>query len=389
MRTLHRYILRSFISSFLSCLLVFIALYIIVDLFGRLDELIKRRILTKTVIEYYINLLPAIFIQMSPMAILLAALHSFGNLTRNNETTAIKAGGISLSSIAYPALLIGLIVSVFSLWVGEYSLPHTAARARRIKQEELKNRQQKHIWKNVVFYSPRGRRFFLRELNTAEFTATGVEITELDASGAALLKLQAKSARWEEEKWSFADITMYKFNHSGETEEFITANTCKVKEKNWIFLDGSIKKAGHSAKSFSLLSRPYPEFTEGPSELTRMQQMPDEMNYLTLKRRIERLKAAGFTPRAETVELYNKLSLPFINLILVIIGISVGISKRRGGAFINFGEAFLATFLFYILTSISAALGKDILPPIVSSLLPNAVFLFIGAALFRRINLPA
>ena len=382
--------MRSFISSFLSCLLIFVFLYVIIDIFGRLDELIKKRILAKTIAEYYLNLLPTILIQMSPMAILMAALHTFGGLARNNETTAIMAGGISLRTLARPVLLTGLVVSLLLLWLGEYRQPQAAAKARRIKQEKLKNRRERHIWKNVVFYNPHGRRFFLGELNTATSTARDIEITELTASGTELFKVHAKSARWEEERWSFSGVTMHKFSHSGEIEEFISAGSCKTRGKNWIFLDGNLKTPDHDVRQFSRLYYPCPELTEGPSELTRKQQMPDEMNYIALKRYIGRLEAAGFTPRGETVNLYNKLTLPFINLIIVLIGISLGIRRKRAGPpLVNFGEAFLITLLFYVTISVSTAMGEHILPPVVSSLLPNAIFLSIGAVLFRRIDFPA
>lgn len=58
-----------------------------------------------------------------PLAILLAALMSFGNLGENYELTAMKASGISLFRIMKPLTVLTIIVSVTAFWFSNNVLP--------------------------------------------------------------------------------------------------------------------------------------------------------------------------------------------------------------------------------------------------------------------------
>ena len=94
MRTLDRYLLRFFLTSLLWCILVFVSFYVIIDLFGRLDEIIERKTPLEIVINYYLSLIPLVFVRMCPLAVLLSTMYTLANFSKNNELTAAVAGGI-------------------------------------------------------------------------------------------------------------------------------------------------------------------------------------------------------------------------------------------------------------------------------------------------------
>ncbi len=119
MQIMDRYILKSFILSLIYCLAAFIFLYIIVDLFNYLDEMMRNRLPAQTVILYYATLAPTIFVQVAPMASLLAVVYTLSNLKRYNELTAMRVSGVSLWKILKPLLFTtALLAAMGSAFVG-------------------------------------------------------------------------------------------------------------------------------------------------------------------------------------------------------------------------------------------------------------------------------
>jgi lipopolysaccharide export system permease protein len=106
-RTLDRYLLRSFFSNYVLSLLVLISLYVVLDLFVNLDEFTQggksiAEIVTN-IGDYYLYNLPLYFAQISGVITLFAACGTFARLQRQNEITAVLASGTSLHRLATPA----------------------------------------------------------------------------------------------------------------------------------------------------------------------------------------------------------------------------------------------------------------------------------------------
>ena len=99
MRILDRYIIKPIFFAILSCILLFCFLYIIVDIFGHLDEIIRQKISLSLLIDYYLAYIPFIFTQITPIACLLSTLYVLGNLCRHNEIIAMRSAGISTFKI--------------------------------------------------------------------------------------------------------------------------------------------------------------------------------------------------------------------------------------------------------------------------------------------------
>ena len=110
MRILDRYILKSIILIFFSCIFVFLFLYIVIDLLSNLDEILKHRATLMLLARYYLSYLPIMFVQVSPFACLLSSVYTFAKLNHNNEIIAMRSSGLSIFEIARPSLLFGLLI---------------------------------------------------------------------------------------------------------------------------------------------------------------------------------------------------------------------------------------------------------------------------------------
>ena len=104
MRILDRYVLKNTILSFLGCIVLFIFLYLIIDLFSLLKDILENKVPLIIILRYYLLSLPLILVQVSPVACLISTIYTFGTLSRSNEIIAMRASGLSVLQIARPSL---------------------------------------------------------------------------------------------------------------------------------------------------------------------------------------------------------------------------------------------------------------------------------------------
>ena len=137
MRILDRYILNSIVTVFVTLILVFCFLYVLIDIASNLSEIIDRKVPLNILAQYYLSFYPVIIVQTSPIACLIAVLLTFGQLNNNNEVIMMRAGGLSFWKITKPAIYFGLIVSASMFWVNESFVPQATVSAEEIRNENI------------------------------------------------------------------------------------------------------------------------------------------------------------------------------------------------------------------------------------------------------------
>jgi len=111
------------------------------------------------------------------------------------------------------------------------------------------------------------------------------------------------------------------------------------------------------------------------------------MNISQLKQHIEKLCGGSEKiTRTLLVELYQKISGPWINFVLTLLGIPLALLQSNVGKIMNMGISFGIGMLFYGLNAVSLSLGKiGILPALVSAWLVPIIFIISGIVLLRHI----
>ena len=85
MHVLDRYIAGRFLRALVFSLLVFIAIYVIVDMVEHLDTFVDARASADQVFRYYLNYAPAIIVLTLPIAVLMASLFTVGGLSKRTR----------------------------------------------------------------------------------------------------------------------------------------------------------------------------------------------------------------------------------------------------------------------------------------------------------------
>ncbi|MDE2060688.1 MAG: LPS export ABC transporter permease LptG [candidate division NC10 bacterium] len=348
MRILDRYLAREFLRTFVFSLAVFLALSAIVDLFDRLSRFLD--VSGMVVIQYYFHRLPWFGFQVMPIAVLLAALFSLGKMARNNELLAMKMGRLSSFRIVVPLLVLGLMVSLAALILGESIIPRMNERALdtyRVKVQKVSPFQRTK--NNDIWYRAKGNRFLhISLLDAASSTVQGFTLFELSPDFRLLRRIDAKEARWQGGQWWLRDGNI-----------------------SWTRPDGAYRVDHFTNLTLNL--------EEKPTDLARVVRESEEMTSSDLREYIERLAKTGVNSIRYQVDLAAKGSTAFTNLVMALIGIAFALRTGKRGVMAWTGACVVVAVCYSILNSFSISLGRGgVLPPLVSAWLPNALFTAAG-----------
>ncbi|HEX5176411.1 MAG TPA: LptF/LptG family permease, partial [Chthoniobacteraceae bacterium] len=127
MKLLDRYVLRNFLEPFLICFLGFIAIWLIFDLSGNLQDFMEARASMKQVLRFYATQVPQVIVISLPVGLLLALLFSLSRMSRSNEIISMLTAGRSLPRLLLPHLVIALLATAICLALNYESAPHAEA----------------------------------------------------------------------------------------------------------------------------------------------------------------------------------------------------------------------------------------------------------------------
>jgi lipopolysaccharide export system permease protein len=337
MRILDRYILKSVLSLFFSCLFTFLFLYIIIDVFSHLDEILKQKANLDMLGNYYLAYLPIIFVQVSPIACLLSTLYTFGSLNRNNELIAMRSSGLNIFQISRTVIMFGIIVSACVFWVNDRFVPSSMSSTEKIKaQMESGTKRAKEKGREVItnlsMYGLKNRLFFVNKFTLATNTMERIIILEHDEKQNITKKIVANKGVYKDGQWTFYQCITYHFDEN-----------VQIKEEP------------------QYLEEEVMDIPETPYDFLHQMLLPDFMTISQLKDYMWRLSKSGATTviRNLKVDLYQRFASPLTSIIIILLGIPFSMMMRkRATGLSSVGLSIMVGFFYYVLNAVSVALGK-------------------------------
>ncbi|MCX5700074.1 MAG: LptF/LptG family permease [Candidatus Omnitrophica bacterium] len=347
MRILDRHILKSVITIFVSCVFVFLFMYVIIDVLSKLEDIIKSQIHYTLLIQYYITYLPIMFVQVAPFSCLLSTLYTFSKLNHDNEIIAMRAAGLSILYITKTVILFGLMISLLVFWINDRFAPKAMLTTQKIiaqMDEAGKNRNEKktEVLTNVSMYGLRNRLFFINKFYPTTKTMQGITILEQDEEQNLTRKIIANKGAYEDGLWKFYQSITYNFDKNGQ----IIDEPLYFEEE--------------------IMTIP-----ETPHDFLAQRQRPEYMTINQLDNYIWKLSKSGAKTVINTlnIDLYQKFFSPFSSLIMILLGIPFSlIMRKRATGLSSIGFSIMVGFLYYILDAICIAIGRGgLLPPILAA----------------------
>lgn len=353
--TLDRYVIAEFTRLFILFITGAPFLFILGDVMDNLDKHMARGVGVGNVALSYLYQLPLFLLYSLPIAALIAAVFTVGNMTRHSEVTAAKAGGVSFFRLYATLPVLGILLTFAGLGLSEL-VPVT----NRLREEALGIRSTKRQNRNdFVYRTADGRAFIIRQLQVGTGMIHGLTM-EREGNEPEIPSENA-TARWakysEESGWTLGE---------GQLRIFFGAETERTYEFEELWMPG---------------------FTETPEELLAVQKDPDNMRYAELGRFIEISERSGGRPLKLIVAQAQKISIPVATLVIILFAMPLATSTGRGGSAYGIGVSLAITIFYLMLFKVAGAMGASgAIPGVLAAWIPNAVFAVAAVALLRRVR---
>lgn len=346
------YIMRNFLGTFFFAILLLCAIVIMFDVNEKLDAVLTAP-LKDTVFKYFLNFLPFVVSQFSPLFTFISVIFFTSRLADRSEIIAILSSGISFRRLLLPYMVSASIIAGVSFYLSAYIIPPA-----NIQRIEYTNRWVKN--KAIVYgdniqlqVKPGVMAFMSRYDNT---TRSGYHFSLVELDGKTLKsRLTAESVRYDSAGlWTCSTWKIQKFNGNVET----------------------LTKGGKLDTLLNIEPRDFLISKNDEQTLTSPQ----------LKEYIERQKQRGVANiKSFEVEYEKRYAMTAAAFILTIIGLSLSSRKVRGGMGVNIGIGLLLSFSYILFMSVTSSFAvSGYTSPRIAMWIPNIVYAVIAILLYRK-----
>ncbi len=364
LRILDRHVLREFSLHLLLGMAAFAGIYLVVDLFEKIDVFVDHHAAAGLVLSYYLYSLPLILVEVLPIAMLLATILALGTLHRSNEITAMQSCGLSPLRITLPLLILGAVASLTAFAVGEEVVPGAYQRQRETLEVRIKQKRSPDAMdRSDIHYMGRGGRVYVARA----YEPKPPTLTEL-----SMQQFRSDPESGRQQMWKRADALLARWD----------------RDQIWKLEDGYLRLFTRDAESVAAFRR-YGDsrWDERPDEFTRTESDPFHMSRRDLHDYIRRIREGGARVQQQLVDYHLRGAFPLANLVMVLLGSCLSLRIRRGTLALGVGVSIFLGFAYYGFLRVGQALGyTGHLDPLLSAWLGNIVFGVAGGVLFWRLN---
>lgn len=356
LKLLDKYILKQVIEMFIMGVLVFTSIIFASDTFMTLiRQIAKYGIPFKIAFILVILSLPSIFVMTIPMGVLLSTVMTLNKLCLASELTVMRACGIGFNRIAKPIFIFAAVMCFVSFFINETIVPVMTKQSKDLAlwafcQKNIPEGKHDFTFQEINEDRTLKRLFYVESCQDKQFH----NVTVLDMSKKDTIHvLQAQSGGSSPKGWIFNNGIVYTIADKG-------------KVLNATYFGKTIAQFGVNLKK----------------ELKR--NVANEHNFLQLCIFIARNKTLEYR-RILVIDLFDKLALPLMTMVLVLIGIPLAITPPRVRYNRGFLFSILIIFAYYLVRALSLSFGEaGSLHPFLAAFLPNIVLTIAGTYLYYR-----
>ena len=355
MSTIHRYITRELLRNLALCSMGLCFLFLMLDVFDRLDNLAQEDAGFGLTIKYFLYKVPPYFNMTLPVAMLVATMLTIGLLSKNSEITAMRASGLKVSWIARPVFIIGLALSLFSMLLAETVVPYCVRREREIYNIDIREKHKTGSYSQSDFWWRSGSDFFsVAMFDSRNDTLYNLSKLEIGSGFRINRRTDAGRTAWVKRGlgWTMYNVTQYLFPRQRPIET-------------------------NKMKSLAL------PISETPPDFYSAETKPASMSFMELRRFIKTQIATGVSTAGYFSDLYAKISFPFVVFISALVVLPFSLRSARSGSMsIGFMAGLVIGFTYYAVHSFSLALGRaEIWPAWLAAWMANIIMVTVGAVL--------
>jgi LPS export ABC transporter permease LptG len=353
-RALDRYTLAAVLPYQALSLLVLSAILLIQQTTRFAEVLGSSSAPLRLAAEVTLNLLPNILIFTLPMSVLVGVATGFGQLGHDSELTAIHAAGVGAPRIILPTLLLGLLFSLLTFYVGFRVAPTAAKGLRDIGLRIAFYKLESPVDPGSFYTGMQGKVIYVREgdKETGQWGRLFMHWQEPDGQ---VRLVTARTGR---------------LDFSGERTELV------LEEARMTTLPAggaeAIARGEHVTveRSESMRVRDERLDTGRGALARRMQEREPEFDEMGLRQLSDRISASDNPQgrREATIALHKRLALSLSPIVFAFFGAALGLRAGRGGRSQGVLLSLASMLLYYLLSLAGEQLGHaGTLPPVLGS----------------------
>jgi len=351
---LHRYISRLLWRNLGIALLGSTVLFLLVDSFERLDDLLAHGAKASSAFWYFIYKIPLTLNLMLPVSMLVATLFTIGLLSKQSEITAMRAAGLPLRWIARPVLSTAFIVSIGSLILNETLVPHATRRVYEIYNLDIKQKDRSGRLSQTDLWWRRKDTFYSAEIFDSRTNALhGMLQLQMSPNFEVARRVDAASVRWLNPLlgWSMRDVNEYELQNQ--------------------------KMTIHTFRELPL------PIADKPEDFYELRMDPQALSFRAFRKYLKKLAESGVDVSGDRADLQAKLAFPFVVLVVTFVSWPFALKPARSGTLaLSFVAGIAIGFTYYAVHSFSLALGRsELWPPVVAAWMANVVMGAVGFVL--------
>ena len=351
-KTLDAYIIRKFLGTYVFAIALILAIIVMFDINEKLDSFTKAPIMA-TIFDYYVNFLPYMANQFSPLFTFIAVIFFTSKMADNSEIIAILSSGVSFRRLLVPYMVSAAIIAAFTFVLDAYVIPPANVKRIEYQNKYVKNKAVDY-GVNIQLQVTPGEIAYMARFDNRSKSAYNFSLEKFDGK---ILKsrLTASSATYD---------TLYRWT-----------------VRNYMIRD--FKGMREEIKSGATLDTIIPieprDFLIAPND-------HEKMTTPELKAYIDRQKTRGVANiESFEIEYARRFAMTGAAFILTLIGMSLSSRKVKGGMGINIGIGLVLSFSYLLFSTVTSTFAiSGYTSPWVAMWIPNFVYLLIGIYLYRK-----
>lgn len=351
------YIAKKFISTLFFILALTAIVAVVFDISEKIENFLENHLTFKEIVfDYYINFIPTIINLISPLIIFISALYFTARLANNSEIISILAGGVSYYRLLLPYIAVALVIAAADYGMKNYIVPRAYSKQVAFELKYV-DKGYNYDKKNIHRQLDEHTYFFAKSIDYNLNRAYGFSVEKFDGQELTY-KLRAMDAYYDTTNgnWLAHNYIIREIN--GMHEKLIRGDSIRVD------IPISIEEFGMKLKSMPAMTTP-------------------ELNKFIAKEKFRGESQVSFY----FIEKYQRTSMPFSIIILVVIAVTIATRKIRGGlgTHLLIGILLAISYILFMRFSTTFATNGN-LSPLLSVWIPN--FFYAALAVFLLIKTP-
>jgi lipopolysaccharide export system permease protein len=365
MKLIDGLILRSFYKAWCVCFFALVSLYILIDLFNRLDELVSAGdgstpAFLSVLAYHYGHQLVLIFDRLSGTIVMQAAMFTLAWMQRNNELLPLLAAGVPMRRVLRPVFLGTLSMVLLGMANRELLMPRIADQLQNPASDP---RGEKSRLASSA-YEPNGILLAGYEATRDGLVIRGFRCTVPESIAGSLLHITAAEARY---------VPRGPKQPSGG---WLLSGTTPRDLPRW---KDPVIEVLDPGKFF--LRTEQVDF----DTLSRTRNWYQYASTLELLDELQKPDAARLA--ATAMQMHLHFTVPLFTGLMVLMGLSLLLRSQQRNVFLNAGICIVAAVLFLGVCQLSRYLGEqEYLSPALAAWLPVLIFGPAALAMFDAIH---